>query len=143
MRKERTYAHLESVDWWKKVEIPFNIKTAANYESIEDAPYHLIMCESVNGIIARKEVHWATLRMGDSSNNQENKGIYTKEIYIIANDRGDEDDKKGLTSQTLMREAFIFIVPKDITFDNDSGTINKHFLLAIKASNKNCSHTKL
>ena len=105
-------------DWWKKVEIPFNIKTAANYESIEDAPYHLIMCESVNGIIARKEVHWATLRMGDSSNNQENKGIYTKEIYITANDRGDEDDKKGLTSQTLMREAFIFIVPKDITFDN-------------------------
>lgn len=105
-------------DWWKKVEIPFNIKTAANYESIEGAPYHLIMCESVNGIIARKEVHWATLRMGDSSNDQENKGIYTKEIYITANDRGDEDDQKGITSQTLMREAFIFIVPKGITFDN-------------------------
>ena len=105
-------------DYWKKMELPFNIKTSIDYTSINDAPYHLIMCNANNGRVLKQEVHWASLRMGDASKRSETNGIFTKEIYLKANDRGDEDDQNGLTNPAAVREAFIFIVPKNVTFDD-------------------------
>lgn len=105
-------------DYWKKIELPFNIKTSVNYSSIEDAPYHLIMCNANNGRIIKEEVHWAKLRMGDEANKSESNGIFTKEIYLTANDRGDTDDMNGLTTPAQIREAFIFIVPKSVGFED-------------------------
>ena len=105
-------------DYWKKMELPFNVKTSIDYTSLEDAPYHLIMCNANNGRVLKEEVHWATLRMGDTSNRSEANGIFTKEIYLQANDRGDADDQNGLTNPAAVREAFIFIVPKSVSFDD-------------------------
>ena len=105
-------------DYWKKMELSFNVKTSINYTSMDDAPYHLIMCNAKNGRVLKEEVRWATLRMGDASNQTESNGIFTKEIYLRANDRGDEDDVKGLTNPASVREAFIFVVPKSVSFDD-------------------------
>ena len=105
-------------DYWKKMELSFNVKTSINYTSIEDAPYHLIMCNAKNGRVLKEEVRWASLRMGDAFNQTESNGIFTKEIYLKANDRGDEDDQKGLTNPASVREAFIFIVPKSVSFED-------------------------
>lgn len=105
-------------DYWKKIELPFQIKTSLDYSSIDNAPYHLIMCNAHNGIISKEEVHWATLRMGDETKNSSSNGLYTKEIYLRANDRGDADDQNGLTNPATLREAFIFIVPKNIGFND-------------------------
>ena len=105
-------------DYWKKMELSFNVKTSINYSTIEDAPYHLIMCNSKNGRVLKEEVHWASLHMGDVSNQTESNGIFTKEIYLKANDRGDDDDQNGLTNPASVREAFIFIVPKNVTFED-------------------------
>ena len=103
-------------DYWKKIELPFHIKTSLDYSSIDNAPYHLVMCNAHNGIISREEVHWATLRMGDETSSL--NGLYTKEIYLKANDRGDADDQNGITNPANLREAFIFIVPKNIGFND-------------------------
>lgn len=105
-------------DYWKKVELPFNITTSRDYSSIDDAPYHLVMCKGENGRIQKEEVHWASLRMGDATNSKDANGLFTKEIYLRANDRGDADDQDNITDVASIREAFIFIVPKDITFDD-------------------------
>lgn len=105
-------------DYWKKMELPFNVKTSIDYTTIEDAPYHLIMCNANNGRVLKEQVHWATLRMGDASNRSESNGIFTKELYLQANDRGDADDQNGLTNPASVREAFIFIVPKNVSFDD-------------------------
>ena len=105
-------------DYWKKMELPFNVKTSIDYTTLEDAPYHLIMCNANNGKVLKEEVHWATLRIGDESNRSESNGIFSKEIYLRANDRGDADDQNGLTNPASVREAFIFLVPKNVTFED-------------------------
>lgn len=105
-------------DAWKKIELPFNIKTATNYTTLDEAPFHLIACKSQEGILKKEEVHWAVLRMGDSSLDTETGGIFTKQLYLRANDRPDADDESGMTNPTTIREAFIFIVPRHITFND-------------------------
>lgn len=118
-------------DYWKKVELPFNIKTSVDYASLDNAPYHLIMCNAHNGRVLNEEVHWASLRMGDASNRSESNGVFTKELYLRVNDRGDEDDLNGLTNPASMREAFIFIVPKQVTVDDlfnaDGATLKEEY----------------
>lgn len=118
-------------DYWKKMELPFHIKTSVDYSSIENAPYHLIMCNAKNGNILKEEVHWASLRMGDESNHSEANGLFTKEIYLKANDRGDADDQNGLTNPASVREAFIFIVPKGVGFHDlfnpDNATLKEEY----------------
>lgn len=118
-------------DYWKKMELPFNIKTSIDYASIEEAPYQLIMCNAKNGRVLKEEVHWASLRMGDVSNRSESNGIFTKEIYLKANDRGDEDDQSGLTNPASVREAFIFIVPNGVSlndlFNSDDATLKEEY----------------
>lgn len=112
-------------DYWKKMELPFTIQTSQNYTSIEDAPYHLVLCKSINGALVRQEVHWATLRLGDDTKSTESNGIFSKEVYLRANDRPDADDRNGITAAAEEREAFMFIVPKDVRFDdlfNGEGT---------------------
>ena len=76
------------------------------------------MCNANNGRLLKEEVHWATLRMGDENNRSESNGIFSKEIYLKANDRGDEDDQQALTNPASVREAFIFIVPKNVSFED-------------------------
>lgn len=107
-----------SSDYWKKMELPFNVTTSQDYTGMDNAPYHLIMCKGRDGSIVREEEHWASLRMGDASQNTAASGLYTKQIYLRANDRPDFDDLNGITSSTETREAFIFIVPKNVAFDD-------------------------
>lgn len=105
-------------DYWKKMELSFNIQTSQNYASMDEAPYHMLLCKSLNGSLIKEEVHWATLRLGDPANNTENNGIYSKEVYLRANDRPDADDRNGITEAGKVREAFMFIVPKNISFND-------------------------
>lgn len=116
-------------DYGKTMELSFNIKTSLDYTTIDNAPYHLIMCKSENGFIRKEEVHWATLRMGDEVNNTSQNGVYTKQVYLKANNRGDADDQNGITTQTAIREAYIFILPKDVTFNDlfDGETLKKEY----------------
>lgn len=116
-------------DYGKTMELSFNIKTSLDYTTIDNAPYHLIMCKSENGFIRKEEVHWATLHMGDEVNNTSQNGVYTKQVYLKANNRGDADDQNGITTQTAIREAYIFILPKDVTFNDlfDGETLKKEY----------------
>lgn len=119
-------------DYWKKMELPFTIQTALDYTSLEDAPYHLLLCKAQSGFAVKEEVHWASLRMGDPQKNMENDGIYTKELYLKANDRPDSDDQNGITVQGLERGAFLFIVPRNVTFNDlfepESSTLKQEYL---------------
>ena len=94
------------------------IETGENYTDVTDAPFKLLLCKCVNGALERTAVHWATLRMGDSSKDKTSNGIYTKELYLVANQRGDEDDVNKLTSMGEDREAYLFIVPNSVSFDD-------------------------
>lgn len=116
-------------DYGKTMELSFNIKTSLDYTTIDNAPYHLIMCKSENGFIRKEEVHWATLHMGDEVNNTSQNGVYTQQVYLKANNRGDADDQNGITTQTAIREAYIFILPKDVTFNDlfDGETLKKEY----------------
>lgn len=100
------------------LELPFMIETGENYTDVTDAPFKLLLCKCVNGALERTAVHWATLRMGDSSKDKTSNGIYTKELYLVANQRGDEDDVNKLTSMGEDREAYLFIVPNSVSFDD-------------------------
>lgn len=114
----------EPKDHGKAIELPFHIMTSIDYADLSQAPYHLVMAKAYNGRIQKQEVHWATLRMGDASKNTAANGIYTKEIYLKSNNRGDADDTDGLTNPAQPRSAFIFLVPRSVSFDDlfDEGT---------------------
>ncbi len=118
-------------DYWKKIELPFEIQTARDYTSLEDAPFHMLLCQAQSGFAVKEEVHWASLHMGDPKKNMENDGIYTKEIYLKANDRPDADDQNGITVQGQERGAFLFIVPRNITFNDlfepESSTLKQEY----------------
>lgn len=107
-----------SNDYWKKTEHPFFITTSKDYTNIDNAPFHLILCKGKDGVIVKEEVHWASLRMGDENQNTSNNGLYHKEVYLCANDRPDADDLNGITTQSEVREAFMFIVPNNVKFDD-------------------------
>lgn len=103
-------------DIWKAVSRSFNVTTSANYSSIADAPYHLLLVRADNGIARKEEVHWARLEMGSSTSYS--NGLYTKEMVLHVNDRGDADDQKGTTQETYWRHAIALIVPTSVKFDN-------------------------
>lgn len=105
-------------DYWKKMELPFEIQTARDYTTLTDAPYHMLLCKSRSGFVVKEEVHWASLRLGDPDKNIEKDGIYTKEVYLRVNDRPDADDQNGITVAGQERGAFMFIVPRSVTFDD-------------------------
>lgn len=100
------------------LELPFMIETGRDYSDVAGAPFKLILCKAVNAVLERREVHWAALRMGDSSKNKVQNGVYTKELYLVANERGDVDDVNELTSMGDDREAYLFIVPASVSFDD-------------------------
>lgn len=103
----------------RRISMDFNMTTARDYSSIADAPFHLIMVEGSNGIPKKKEVHWATLLMGDpAERSTTSTGFYVKQLYIKANERGDADDVNKLTDPSQIRYAFAYIVPREITFDD-------------------------
>lgn len=103
----------------RRISMDFNIVTATNYTSIADAPFHLIMVDGANGKAHQREHHWAFLTMGDQAEQKRtDNGMYQKQLYIVANDRGDADDKNRLTNQRETRTAFIYIVPRDVEFDD-------------------------
>lgn len=100
------------------LELPFMIETGRDYTGIANAPFKLLLCKAVNGALVREEAHWATLRMGDPAKNETQNGVYTKELYLVANQRGDEDDTNNISSMGEEREAYIFFVPVSVGFDD-------------------------
>ncbi|MEG2573155.1 MAG: hypothetical protein RSA44_00675 [Bacteroides sp.] len=122
---------LKGID--KVVELPFLMETSSDYPSIEKAPFKMILCKSESGTMKRSEVHWSTLHMGDASKNKIVNGIYNKELYITANNRGDADDMSKITSFGVEREAYLFIVPKSVGFndlfvDATSATLKSQYI---------------
>ena len=103
----------------KRISMDFMMTTSTDYRSIDEAPFHMLMVDATNGIAHHKEVHWASLAMGDEAlSSKTESGMYTKQLYLEANERGDKDDKQGLTQPENARHAFVFIVPANISFDD-------------------------
>lgn len=107
----------DAVNYWKTISKSFEITTSVDYTSLADAPYHLILVRADNGIARKEEVHWAKLEMA-KGNGTENGGLYTHEVVIRANDRGDADDKNGITKDTYWRHAIALIVPRSVSFQD-------------------------
>lgn len=111
----------------RRISMDFTATTAEDYSSIEAAPFHLIMVDGTNGIAHKKECHWASLKMGDAAESKTtDAGMYQKQLIIVANERGDADDKNKVTDATLERFAFIYLVPNDVKFNdlwNSDGTL--------------------
>lgn len=103
----------------KCIKKEFMMTTSVDYSSIDEAPFHILLVDATNGMAYRKEVHWASLSMGDQSLSTKTEGgLCTKQLVLECNERGDKDDKQGLTSPQNSRHAFIFIVPKNIGFND-------------------------
>lgn len=103
----------------KRISLDFNIITSVDYKSISDAPFHLILVDATNGIAKKKQMHWATLKMGGSSEQiKTENGMYQKQLFIEANERGDADDKNKVTDPSQIRNAFVYIVPTSVVFDD-------------------------
>lgn len=115
----------------RRISMEFYVTTSTDYTSLNDAPYHMILVQANNGIPAKKEHHWATLKMGSNSEQTQNAaGMYEKQLIIEANERGDADDQNGLTTPMQSRSAFVFIVPRSVTFYdlwNNNGTIKDDY----------------
>lgn len=115
----------------RRISLDFTIVTSANYSTIANAPFHLLMVDGTNGIVHKKEHHWATLKMGDASDQTKTEaGMYQKKLYIVANERGDADDTNGVTKPSESRNAFIYIVPNNVTFNdlwNADGTLKSNY----------------
>lgn len=107
----------EGADNRKRIELPFEVMTAVDYSRIDEAPFHLLMVDATNGIAHQKEMHWMTLRMGEEQSQTE-AGLFVKQFYLTANERGDADDLAKITDATRERNAFIYIVPKSLGFDD-------------------------
>lgn len=113
--KESSIDRNNEADFWKEIAQKFEVTTSTDYSSISDAPYHLILVRADGGIPHKEEVHWARLEMNNSPATMTGN-LYTREITLRVNDRGDADDKNGLTKAMLWRYAFVYIVPRSVTF---------------------------
>lgn len=103
----------------RRISMDFNIVTATNYTSIADAPFHLVMVDATNGKVHQQEHHWAYLKMGSASEQTlTDNGMYQKQLYLVANERGDADDRNKVTTPSEPRSAFIYIVPREVQFDD-------------------------
>lgn len=103
----------------KRIAMDFTMTSSMDYDTMEEAPFHLLLVDATNGIAHRQEVHWATLRMGDAALSSTTvSGMYVKQLYLEANERGDQDDKDGLTDPTQTRYAFAYILPRSISFED-------------------------
>lgn len=115
----------------RRISLDFTMVTAVDYKSISDAPFHLIMVDGSNGIAKKKEMHWATLKMGSASEQVKTEnGMYQKQLFIEANERGDADDKNGITDPSHIRNAFVYIVPTTVLFDdlwNNDGKLKEEY----------------
>lgn len=115
----------------RRISMNFTMVTSTDYTSVATAPFHLIMVDATNGIVHKTEHHWATLKMGAASEQSVTEaGMYQKQLYIVANERGDADDNNNITKPSEERNAFIYIVPNDIMFDdlwNADGTLKPDY----------------
>lgn len=115
----------------RRISMDFMVTTATDYSSINDAPYHLLLVQSNNGIPVKTEHHWAILKMGDKTQqNKTSNGLYQKQIIIEANERGDADDNNGITSPSKPRAAFVYLVPRSVAFHNlwnNNGTLKSEY----------------
>ena len=103
----------------KRISMDFMMTTSMDYSSINEAPFHMLMVDATNGIAHRKQVHWASLAMGDRTQSATTEaGMFTKQLLLEVGERGDKDDKQGITSPENARNAFIFIVPVSVAFDD-------------------------
>lgn len=103
----------------RRISIDFSVITSTDYSSIADAPFHLIMIDGTNGIAHKTEHHWANLEMGDPSEQSKTEsGMYLKQLYIVANERGDSDDQNQVTKASESRTSIIYIVPRGISFED-------------------------
>lgn len=103
----------------KRIDMDFMITSSADYDDINDAPFHLLLVDAKNGIAHKKQVHWATLRMGAPTlSTTTMAGMHVKQLFIVANERGDADDRDKVTTQTETRYAFVYIVPRNVGFDD-------------------------
>lgn len=103
----------------KRISMEFMMTTSMDYGSIDEAPFHMLMVDATNGIAHRRQVHWASLAMGDAAlSNRTEAGMFTKQLILEVGERGDKDDKQGITSPENARNAFIYIVPVSVAFDD-------------------------
>lgn len=110
----------------RRINLDFTMTTAVDYRSISDAPFHIILVDGTNGIAKKREMHWATLKMGNASEQTRTEsGLYQKQLLLEANERGDADDKNGITDPSYARTAFVFIVPNTVLFDDLWGSDGK------------------
>lgn len=110
----------------KRISLDFLMVTSIDYNSISDAPFHIILVDGTNGIAKKREMHWATLKMGSASEQvRTENGMYQKQLYIEANERGDADDTNGVTDASEIRNAFVYIVPRTVLFDDLWGSDGK------------------
>lgn len=120
----------------RRISLDFSMITSADYSSIDDAPFHLIMVDGTNGIARKKEQHWATLEMGDPAEaTRTEKGMFKKQLYIVANERGDADDQNKVTLRSEVRNAFFYIVPRDVQFNDlwdTDGTLKEEYANDLK-----------
>lgn len=107
----------DEADAWKEVRHSFEVTTSTDYTSISDAPFHLVMVRADGGMLRKEEVHWARLEMGKGSAKRTGD-LYTREIILAVNDRGDADDLNGISDPTQWRHAFVFFVPRNVSFSD-------------------------
>lgn len=115
--------------FWEQTSREFSVTVSADFSSIEDAPFHMILVQAKGGIAAREEVHWAHLEMGSPETSRDGE-LYTRNLVIRSSDRGDADDTDGLTDPTQWRQAFMFLVPRSVQFDdlwNADGTLKNTY----------------
>ena len=104
-------------DSWKQVRREFDIITATDYTSLANAPYHLILLRADNGIVRQQEAHWASLEyVGRKATDLQ--GLFCHTLAIRVSDRGDADDRSGLSVETSWRYAMALIVPRNVLFDD-------------------------
>lgn len=134
-------------DYWREISRPFSVTTSIPFNTLGDAPFHLLLVRADNGIARHEEVHWAHLEMGEG-NSTSAGGLYTRQMRIRANDRGDEDDRRGITSPMQWRYAMMFLVPVQVGFEDlwtPDGRIRdayaENFTLLAQKNNPDATYT--
>lgn len=106
----------------KITRLAFTMRTSVDYNTIEEAPFHLLMSHGTKGILKRQQVYWTHLSMGDPEKSFEVDGIYSKELYI----------EFDTSTEKEIRTGFLFIVPRKIAYndlfaDETSATLKEGF----------------
>ncbi|MEG1586568.1 MAG: hypothetical protein RR346_06815 [Bacteroidales bacterium] len=103
-------------DWSENPEailsFDFDMVSAKDYQTIEEAPFNIYFLKSQNGFLYKEEVYWANVDFAE--NQLARTALNVKRLTLFVSDRNMGMEENKIES----RQAYMVVAPKNVSFDD-------------------------